>query len=53
MKEVNFDKISNLSRQDRYSEVLKAVESLTEGEPNLTANLSNIASLLKDRKSVV
>lgn len=47
MKEVNFDKISNLSRQDRYSEVLKAVESLLEGEPNLTANLSNIASLLK------
>ncbi|MFA7359633.1 MAG: GAF domain-containing protein [Candidatus Kapaibacterium sp.] len=47
MIEVNFDKITQLSKQERYSEVLKQAEALLKGENNLIANLSNIVSLLK------
>lgn len=47
MIEVNFDKITQLSKQERYSEVLKLAEALLKGENNLIANLSNIVSLLK------
>lgn len=47
MIEVNFDKISKLSKQERYSEVLSQVEALMKDENNLIANLSNVVSLLK------
>ncbi len=47
MIEVNFDKITQLSKQERYSEVLMQAEALLKGENNLIANLSNIVSLLK------
>ncbi|MFA5011795.1 MAG: GAF domain-containing protein [Ignavibacteria bacterium] len=47
MIEVNFDKITKLSKQERYSEVLSQVEALLKDENNLIANLSNVVSLLK------
>lgn len=47
MIEVNFDKITQLSKQERYVEVLKQGEALLKDESNLIANLSNITSLLK------
>lgn len=47
MIEVNFDKITQLSKQERYSEVLKQAEALLKDENNLIANLSNVVSLLK------
>lgn len=47
MIEVNFDKINRLSKQDKYSEILKSAEFFLKDENNLIANLSNIASLFK------
>ena len=47
MIEVNFDKITQLSKQERYSIVLNQAEALMKDENNLIANLSNIVSLLK------
>lgn len=47
MIEVNFDKITQLSKQERYSVVLNQAEALMKDENNLIANLSNIVSLLK------
>lgn len=47
MIEVNFDKITQLSKRERYIEVLKQAKALLKGESNLTANLSNLTSLLK------
>ena len=47
MIEVNFDIITQLSKQERYSIVLNQAEALMKDENNLIANLSNIVSLLK------
>lgn len=47
MIEVNFDKITQHSKQERYSVVLNQAEALMKDENNLIANLSNIVSLLK------
>lgn len=48
MIEVNFDIITKLTKQERYTEVLKQADALLKDENNLTANLSNISSLLKN-----
>jgi L-methionine (R)-S-oxide reductase len=48
MIEVNFEKITQLSKEERYIEVLKQAEALLKDECNLIANLSNITSLLKN-----
>lgn len=37
----------SLSKADRYSSLLPQVKSIIEGEPDLIANLSNIAAALK------
>jgi GAF domain-containing protein len=48
MIEVDFNKIKLLSKKERYTTLLKQVDALLEGEDNVTANLSNIVSLLKN-----
>lgn len=47
MIEVNFENIRQLSKKEKYITVIKQVKSIIEGETNLTANLSNVVSLLK------
>lgn len=42
----NIDK--ELSKQEQYKELFVQVQALTQGEPNLIANLSNICALLKE-----
>jgi len=48
MIDVDFNNIKLLSKKERYTTVLKQVDSLLEGENNVIANLSNIVSLLKN-----
>ncbi|WP_266369374.1 GAF domain-containing protein [Tellurirhabdus rosea] len=36
------------NRQDKYDSLLPQLEALTTGEPDLTANLANIAAALKE-----
>lgn len=48
MIKVDFNNIKLLSKKERYTTVLKQVDSLLEGENNVIANLSNIVSLLKN-----
>lgn len=48
MIEVDFNNLKLLSKKERYTTVLKQVDSLLEGESNVIANLANIVSLLKN-----
>jgi GAF domain-containing protein len=48
MIEVDFNNIKLLSKKERYTTLLKQVDALLEGEDNVTANLSNVVSLLKN-----
>jgi len=47
MIEVDFNNIKLLSKKERYTTLLKQADAIIEGEDNVTANLSNIVSLLK------
>lgn len=47
MIDVDFENIKQLSKKEKYLTVIKQAESLLYGETNLTANLCNLASLLK------
>ena len=38
----------NSSKQDKYTALLPQLQSLTEDEPNLYANLANVAAALKE-----
>lgn len=38
----------NASKREKYSTILPQLRALVEGEPNLIANLANIASILKE-----
>ncbi len=46
MIETGLTNTENLNKEDKYISVIKSAKSLVEGEKNLIANLSNIASLL-------
>lgn len=46
--DVNTSHITVLPKAERYAEVQKMIEGVCHGEPNLTANLANIAALLKE-----
>lgn len=48
MIEVDFNNIKLLSKKERYTTLLKQVDALLNDEDNVTANLSNIVSLLKN-----
>jgi len=42
---------TNADKQERYRTLLPQIKALTEGEPDLVANLSNIAAALKQTMS--
>lgn len=45
---INASNFAVLPKAERYIEVQKMIEGLCSDEPNLTANLANIAALLKE-----
>ncbi len=47
MKEINFSSFNNLTKEEKYKEVIPAICSLVEGEKNKIANLANLLSVLK------
>ncbi|MCE1164865.1 MAG: GAF domain-containing protein [Bacteroidetes bacterium] len=47
-KETGFFNLRNLSKEDKYKAVISAAKPLVEDEKNITANLSNLAALLKE-----
>lgn len=47
MKEINFSSLNNLTKEEKYKEVIPAICSLVEGEKNKIANLANLLSVLK------
>lgn len=47
MKEINFSSYNNLTKEEKYKEVIPAICSLVEGEKNKIANLANLLSVLK------
>jgi GAF domain-containing protein len=44
---IDFIKIGNLSREEKYKTVIPQIVSLVKGESNKIANLANIVSVLK------
>jgi len=48
MIEADLNNIKLLSKKERYTVLLKQVTALLDAEDNITANLSNIVSLLKN-----
>jgi len=47
IREINFSSFNNLSKEEKYKEVLPLIYSLIEGEKNKIANLANLLSVLK------
>ncbi len=41
--------ISTGSKEEKYATVLPQIKALIDGEPNLTANLANVAAALKEQ----
>lgn len=48
MIDADFNNIKLISKKERYTVLLKQVTALLDAEDNITANLSNIVSLLKN-----
>ena len=46
-KEIKYETLAELSKEDKYKAIIPQIEELIEGESDLTANLANISSVLK------
>jgi len=46
-KEIKYEALAELSKEDKYKTIIPQIEALIEGESDLTANLANVSSVLK------